>query len=627
MCGIVSYYNSKGLDKSIISTVLISLDALNHRGPDGDGVILINTRKGEAKLLQTDNTPSTIRTALALNEYIDFSADLILAHRRLSIIDLSSNGFQPMHDSFGNYIVFNGEVYNYIELKEELMQLGVTFSTTSDTEVVLAAYRIWGENCLQKFNGMWSILIWDNINKQLFVSNDRFGIKSLYCYQSAEELIYASEVKAFYAFTNATKEFNHEAINLFLETGKLDITNQTFFKLINRFPKSHFRKIKFLVSIDSITTSYWKATSVVNNTITEADAIEKFNYLLKDSIKLRLRADVECGIALSGGLDSSIVCYYAQDILKNQLNQSTLKSFSIVFPNKEGDESYFSKYVVNDLGLKGYYTNPLDTFSFKDLEQLTYHLDFPLQSTSFYAEWSLMKLVSDNNIKVLLGGQGADELFAGYHHHFYKYCRQLLTQGRVQQYLSQVTCFSNNKNLLPLHIHKIVINDIKLLWKLKLGMPGADKNKEYKKVEEWLINDFSIDMLPTYLRCDDRSSMAHGIETRLPFLDYRMVEFGMQLPVKYKIENGWQKSIIRKSGTILPAEIRYRKDKKGFTTPQAEWMDKYSQNFLAYLPYLKSLGIDISDNQLLTTAKKTKLFRYFSLGIWLKNLKDKQTKN
>jgi asparagine synthase (glutamine-hydrolysing) len=616
MCGIIGYHHKNGISRENLKKVLDSLNYIRHRGIDGEGLMLIDTQTGKHRLLKTKDTPSDVATDLAYEDYEDLSADLVLAHRRLSIIDLSSNGFQPMKDENNNAIIFNGEIYNYIEIKQELETLGYTFKTTSDTEVILAAYRHYGEACFSKFNGMWSIIIWDNTNRKLVVSNDRFGVKQLYHYRNEEELMFSSEVKAFYPFKKAIAKLNHKAIEEFLENGILDAGKDTFFEEIHIFPKAHFQ-ITTLSDYTGRMQKYWKGKTEVNHSYTEKSAVEEFNYLITDAIKLRLRADVECGVALSGGLDSSLICYYAHNILSQKDIGHHLKSFSVIFPGEKEDESYFSKYIVNDLKLDGKFIDPSNNFKFDDLEKLIYHLDYPLQSTSFYSSWNMMRLVSQNGLKVLIEGQGADELFAGYHHHFYKYGRELILKGKISRYFSEVNTFAAYKNRPTSEIHKIIVNDVKLLAKIKTGIVKQQVNKEYAKLIHVLENDFNSIMLPAMLRADDRSSMAFGVETRLPFMDYRIVEFASRLPDHFKINKGWQKYIVRKSAEIVPDEIRYRKDKKGFTTPQKTWMQTYKQEFENYTETLKSIGLNAEELKRGAANDPDKLFRIYSLAIWL----------
>lgn len=619
MCGILAYHKSTGLKKSDLHLALSCLNQIKHRGPDGEGVVLIDSNTGNYQMLKTEDTPKDINTNLLAENYVENSANLFFAQRRLSIIDLSSNGFQPMKDENGNWIIFNGEIYNYLEIRTELESKGYRFKTNSDTEVILKAYTTYGIDCLHKFNGMWAIIIWDNQSKKIVISNDRYGVKPLYYYENRTEWLFASEIKAYYPLKEAVKKLNHMSINLFLDAAVLDSGTNTFFEDISRFPNAHYQIIDFN-SRTNTTLKYWNHQSVTDYSYTEDRAVEEFNAILKDAINIRLRADVECGVALSGGLDSSVVCYYAHQLLKEKNVAQKLKSFSVIFPNQEGDESYFSKYIAQDLNLDAKFVNPFEEFSFGDLEMLTYHLDYPLQTTSYYASWSLMRLVSGNKIKVLLEGQGADELFAGYNHHFYKYGRELILKGKIPLYLAEVKAFSKFKNLSVGVVHKTVINEVKLFAKLKLGISKINFKKEYINLLDCLDDDFSRDMLPSFLRLDDRSSMAFGVESRLPFMDYRLVDFSGRLPSHLKIKEGWQKHIIRKSADIVPNEIRYRKDKKGFTTPQNEWMQKYRKEFLEYIPFLRKVGVEFVDIDYKNPHEMNKLFRQYSLAMWAKNL-------
>ena len=619
MCGIVAWYNNKGLSKNSITTAITSLEAINHRGPDGEGIALINTKTGSIQFLKTNDTPADISATLTLADYQDYSVDLFLGHRRLSIIDLSSGGFQPMTDAYGNCIVFNGEIYNYLELKEELEKSGVRFKTNSDTEVVLAAYRTLGKDCLQKFNGMWSICIWDAMHKRFFISNDRFGVKPLYYYEQAGSFILASEIKQLKAYTNNPLTINPNNLSDFLTEGYTDTSENTIYDKVYRFRKAHyvlFNSIDYQQGFLKDNQVRYYQINTKRTTLGEEGAIAAFRKLLYDAVRLRMPADVDFGFAISGGIDSSAILYTARNIIRDENINHKLIGFSAIFPGYEqSDESKFVKIVADDLPCPTIYSNPMEEFSIASFEQHVYHQDEPLSGTSFLAQWSIYEKAEKSGIKILLNGQGADEVFAGYHHHFYRYCRQLLILGKLPEYFSLVSQYAEIKQIKPAHIHKIIFDELKLKTKMLLGIAKFDSalTKYWNKIdtlEEILKADFDIFQLPTYLRVDDRNSMAHGIESRHPFMDYKLVEFGYSLPYNLLIKNGWQKFIIRKSMHEMPDAIRYRKDKKGFTTPQDSWLEKYKEEFESYLFYNKKVfGKE---------KPSTDRYKNYALGAWAK---------
>ena len=618
MCGISVLFHQQSLSSNLFEKFLVSLKKIDHRGPDDEGVILINTKSGNYKIIRTDKTHPEVKNAVEINDISLSDYNLILGHKRLSIVDLSIHGHQPMQGKDGSWLVFNGEIYNYIELREELKLLGSHFISSSDTEVLLEAYRIWGTDCLNKFNGMWSFCLWDNTNKKIFISNDRFGVKSLYYISNTDNFTLFSETKQYAYSQEDAGPINNKYIQDFSEFGLIDIGQQTIYSKIYRFRKSHYIVIDPIKIDNNIFTKCVQYYKVKKKAVlfNFSEAVEKYNYLLNSAVSLRMRSDVDYGFALSGGLDSSTIIASAKNILLKENKSNKIKTFSAVFPGHfNSDESNFINLVTDHFKLDSKLINPFDRFNFTDFETHVYHQDKPLQTTSYFAQWSVYWLAKKNKIKVLLNGQGADELFAGYHHHFYRYSRYLLTRGKIREYFSLVKAYSFIKGIDSKKIHKIIFNEVRLSLQIKLKIKKFDNLllkhfNEIDNLDELLVFDFDTYLLPTYLRADDRDSMAFGIESRHPFMDYRMVEFGYSLPNSFIIKDGWQKYIMREAKIDLPKEILYRKDKKGFTTPQEIWLKKFKSEFDLYLEYNKTvLGKE---------RFSTDIFRDYSLGAWLK---------
>jgi len=611
MCGILAYYNRNGIDREKLNHSLSALQSIKHRGPDGEGVTLINTKTGEAYSLITPETPkSNFKNVVTLDQTVNLNFDLVFGHRRLSIIDLSANGHQPMTDEGGNWIVFNGEIYNYIELRDELKKEGFLFRTESDTEVILAAYRKWGTECVKKFNGMFAIVLFDKTKQQLFIVNDRFGVKPLYVYQSPNEIILGSEIREIKSFKTRLT-YNETSFTNFVKHAYLDYDNSTFYNEVERFPQSHFSVLSLRDNINLQTHPYYDLT--VAKESNKNYNIEEFRALLDSAVNLRLRSDVEVGFASSGGLDSSSILYSGYHLLSNSQSKPNLSTFSAIFPGMEGDESEFIKIVEKDLQIKSNYTNPLEQFNIEDFENLINHQESPVQSTSFYAEWCVSRLVQNHNIKVLLVGQGGDEILAGYHHHFYRYCRQLILSGHIIKYLSLIKQYAEIKSMSVNELHAKVINEVKLVIRFRLGLSNFSNKLNEKwsradKLIELLKLDLEIYTMPTYLRSGDRSAMAFSVEARHPFLDYRLVDYCFALPDNAKINEGWQKWILRKAVPEMPESISYRKDKKGFTTPQKEWIENYKSSFNEYLDYIPEPYKTMEGSD----------FLKYSLGAWLK---------
>lgn len=612
MCGILAYFNRNGISEKELKQSLQSLQKIKHRGPDGEGLVLINTKTGAFYTLETGETPKAeLQNKITLNEAVRKDYDLILGHRRLSIIDVSTNGHQPMHNANGNWIVFNGEIYNYIELREELKSAGFKFKTDSDTEVVHAAYECWGTKCIEKLNGMFSIVLFDAKTKQLFISNDRFGVKPLYYANDTNKLLLVSEIKQVKEF-DFRLTLNEKAVSVFLKDHYLDYNEETFYSEIKRFKPSCSSLITLSENFSINEKQYYEQGKLPSSF--SKNPVEDFVALFESAVKLRLRSDVPVGFASSGGLDSSSVLYTAHKLLSKSNAGPDLSTFSAIFPGMDGDESEFIKLIEKDLKIQSHYVNPLEEFNVSDFEKHIYHQDFPVQSTSYYAEWCVARMVNKQNVKVLLIGQGGDEILAGYHHHFYRYCRQLILSGKVFKYLSLAKKYAELKSIPVSELHQKIINEVKLSLKFKAGLANLGNNLSNKwnradKLIDLLKMDLTEFTLPTYLRSDDRDGMAFGLETRHPFLDYRLVDFCFNLPNDYKIKEGWQKWILREAMPSMPDAIRYRKDKKGYTTPESRWIEQNKAVFESYISYLP---------QNLSQIKTNNSFLRYSLGAWFK---------
>lgn len=496
MCGICGVYSKDGVDSNDTKKMV---KILAHRGPDGHGIYT--------------------------------TKNISLGHTRLAIIDLSNKGKQPMISDNGEAVIsYNGEVYNYLELRVELEKLGYKFHSDTDTEVVLNSYLAWGKQCIEKFNGMWAFAIWDERTNELWMSRDQFGIKPLYHTEVEGKIYFASEIKALLPFKKATP--NKKRCYLFFtgREGENDI--ETMFEGVYKVPFSYTPQKK-----------------------ESPNPIQDFKKIFTDSVNLRLRADVPIGTCLSGGLDSSsIVC----TLLQNE-SITSMKSFSACYDDKEADERDFISEVANDKLEKHYIFPTYDRLQ-KDMDKLVYHQEEPFDSTSIFAQWCVMEEAKKQGVKVMLDGQGADELLGGYV--YYHKFKKPTPKDRV-----------GIKVLEHPDLHKIYKQ-----------FKHRDMQKHYsatpypKMFKSKLTNRLYFDFtttLPRLLKWEDRNSMAFGLEARPPFLDTRLADIGFSIPDSLKINNGWTKCILRKAmkGT-LPEKIRLRRDKKGFFTPEAEWLNQ-----------------------------------------------------
>lgn len=540
-------------------------DAIAHRGPEGD-----------------DHWVNPGRTAG-------------LGHRRLSIIDLSQAAAQPMHYLERFTIVHNGEIYNYLELRQELEQRGYGFATQSDTEIILAAYDCWREGCVKHFDGIFAFAIWDEYRKMLYAARDRFGEKPFYYANGAGgDFLFASEIKSFYA-AGLSRSQNEKLLLLFLTNGftaNPADASATFDKKVKQLPPASFLVLQSTAGTQQVSIQqYWDINKENEAALDEIEALDQFNALLKESVEKRFRSDVPVGTSLSGGLDSSSIAAIASGM---KASSNSYKCFSAIFPGFERDESAYSRQVAERFGLEQFTTAPSAQDLINDLQHFLYVQDEPVGSASVYAQYKVYQLARQQGIKVLLDGQGADELLAGYSKYLHWYLQEVLQKkpGSLRQTIGQLK--KNNapvewgwKNyaatLFPAktasQLEKRVMKriqyntDIAPAFKDAFFDSSLVQKPVVKKLNDILYFDARRYGLNELLRYADRNSMAHGCEVRLPFLSHALVSFCFSLPASYKIRDGFSKWILRQSmQSLLPATITWRTDKVGFEPPQEQWM-------------------------------------------------------
>lgn len=566
MCGIAGIISPR---KEIINPLSLKTmsDSLSHRGPDGEGFWI--------------NKENTVG----------------LSHRRLAIIDLTSAGAQPMQYLDRYSIVYNGEIYNYKEIKTDLQKAGYHFTTQSDTEVLLAAYDFYKEDCVKYFDGMFSFAIWDEKVNELFCARDIFGEKPFYYFLDNKVFAFASEMKALWAL-GISKSADEKMMVNYLALGQVQNAankSQTFFKHIFSLPPAHTG----LLSLNSMHFTLCRYKDIDKENcieISEKKALDKFEFLLENSVKRRLRSDVAIGSSLSGGIDSSTIAYF---IHKNtEPNKKNFKTFSATFPGFTNDESMFISELCNDFKLDNFTVSPNGAGLLKDFEKLCYYQEEPFSSSSIYAQYKVYEVAAANNIKVLLDGQGADETLSGYTKYLHWYLQELIAKGKyvdakkerlllqkaniplkfdfkniVAAYLPSHTALALEKKEYNKIINSRFIND-QLLNKIK----GKEWSGIYKpvvtKLNDILYHNTMQHGLEELLRYADRNSMAHGTEVRLPFLNFELVNFIFSLPSSYKIKDGFTKYILRKTiAGKIPDKILWNTNKIGFETPQKSWME------------------------------------------------------
>jgi len=556
MCGIFVSYKLGKINND-------PLDIIQHRGPDAQ-------------------------------KMIQLSQELYFGHVRLSIIDLSTSANQPFFNENKAFsLVFNGEIYNYLELKKELEVLGYVFKTSSDTEVLLKAYIEWGKECLHKFNGMFAFVIYDKQKHKLFAARDRFGIKPLYFYQTgADHFSIASEIKQFTTLKGFNAKANLERCVDYLSWRITNHTNETFFKNVYQLKGGQYIELDLNTSDFSFLKhkkdwySFRKLQSLPTiSSKSEAEIYEEFQSLLQDSVKLRLRADVDISTCLSGGMDSS-----ALSCLFNRVDKRGQIFFTCCNYEKKYDEFEYAKSIIEYVKTTDFHKVYLENKDiFKQLAKVIWFNDEPVVSNSQVTQHNLFKKIGAK-FRVTFSGQGADEIL-GIYGQYHPYLNELLRSGNIfdvikgsaaiarknsrfhyvgmfallfqllnkkNLYSNQTTNIYANKSILSVNPHNALAE--------KHGLNSVHSLKDYNI----LLTKFSS--LPMLLQYDDRNSMAYSVESRLPFLDYRLVEFVLSVSASYKIKNGSGKNLLRESlKDILPQKIYNRQSKLGFATPQKKW--------------------------------------------------------
>ncbi len=568
MCGIVGIWQ---LDEKPIDSEELQrfTDSLMHRGPDGGG------------------------------NFIDGS--LGLGHRRLSIIDLTENGKQPM--SYGQqryWITFNGEIYNFIELRKELESLGHVFATDSDTEIILAAYIQWGKNCLHKFNGMWAFAIWDKAEKKLFLARDRFGVKPLhYSFEANKHFIFSSETISFKYLKNFTREIDTENLHkAMLRPDYIEAAGKTIYKNIQQLLPGHC--IELTQNKPLLINNWWNTSEhLVQVPQKYEDQVEEFRALFEDACKLRMRSDVPMASALSGGLDSSSVYCTLHKIKSRETEvirspKNWQKAFVATFPNTTVDERKYAEEVVQYVKGQAEYIIPDDSHLLPELIKATQMLD-SIIATPITSISDVYKAMRADNVIVSMDGHGVDEMMYGYTSHVQEAFWQKINAkeyAAAKEYAHILSGMSPNYNMDALRKHyekPSLLDRVKNKLFNKNVVSTAPTNENWmgeghafpalnifptpsKGLEKMLFNDFHYHSLPINLRDFDRAAMQHGIEIRMPFMDYRLVSYVFSLPTESKLGGGFTKRILRDAMKgYLPESIRTRTLKIGIGAPMVEW--------------------------------------------------------
>ena len=654
MCGISALFIWK--DPTILRFIKPMTDLIRHRGPDDEGFTFFSLKNHKHPCVYGGaDTPKELfdSSFKLLQEPLPHGYHLSFGHRRLSILDLSPAGHQPLSTPERRFwITYNGEVYNYLELRKELAQLGHQFHSHTDTEVILLAYKEWGTDCIHRFNGMFAFLIFDAQTRTLFGARDRFSVKPLYYWISPKGFAaFASEIKQFTVLPGWKPLVFGQAAYDFLNWGMTNHAQETCFSHVYQLQGGH----SFLCHLEenqplSIVPQKWYHLPVRNYHGTFEEAGEQFAFLLKDAIKLRCRADVPIGSCLSGGLDSSSIVCLAHTILKEQQSSHAQMTFSACSHYPQFDEKEYIQQVVDQTNVLSHITYPELNHLFDKLDTIIWHQDEPFGSTSIFAQWEVFDLVKQNHVKVMLDGQGADEQLAGYSgfhsarfhdlarsFRFYTLWKELRKTRKLHNISFPIKLLFNQ--MLPPSIKQPIRKVLKKstteaswldndILKASIRDPSKFSVPTKGALSQLSYAQITRTSIPMLLHFEDRDSMAHSIEARTPFLDYRLVEFVQSLPADYKLSDGITKRVLRQGlrGT-LPEGICNRISKLGFATPEEVWVRNNPQQFQNLIKesvsfsqgILNQQAIQICNDMILGRRPYTFfVWRLIAFGRWMK---------
>ena len=610
MCGIAGFVAFKPTPAGTIQRMA---EAVRHRGPDDEGYAIFAGATAVPSIYGGLDTPPEVYAAdlqYAPRERIESAterADVALGFRRLAIIDTSPGGHQPMSGAEGHaWIVYNGEIYNHVELRCELQKLNHSFVSHSDTEVILAAYKQWGRECLPRLNGMFAFLLYDPQRRTFFAARDRFGIKPLYYRVSDDGIAFASEIKQFTTLSDWKPKLNRQRAYDFLNWGITDHTDETLFQGVFQIRGGEALELdlgalnanKRFAAGERLPVRRWYRLEPKPFVGTQEEAAADFREKLLDSVRLHLRADVPVGSCLSGGLDSSSIVCVANQLLREQSADHLQKTYSACAHIERYDERKWIDLVVSATGVDANFVYPELGNLFEDAPRITWHQDEPFGSTSMYAQWKVFELAAKGPVKVMLDGQGSDEYIGGYHSFFSAHLGALFRSGRLLALareagaLHRVHGFGFGRvfahladGILPESVKDLARRatgrttanpawlDMSRLGSVAVNPFQTAGASAPRSIRDLSVAQLTASNLQMLLHWEDRDSMAHSIESRVPFLDYRLVEFVLGLPDDFKVSDGLTKRVLREGMTgIIPQPIRNRTDKLGFVTPEQAWL-------------------------------------------------------
>jgi asparagine synthase (glutamine-hydrolysing) len=658
MCGIYGQWNRDGAPIDV-HRLIASTTSLRHRGPDDEGYLLANSRSGRLVLCGGADTTAALQLP-PVTSFAGDDFDFAFGFRRLAILDLSPAGHQPMASSNGScWLVFNGEIYNYLELRRELIALGHEFKSGTDTEVILAAYLQWGRQSVKRMRGMWAFAIWDAADRTLFVSRDRFGIKPLYVSHDVARLTFASEAKALIA---GGLEFSPSpvALGTYLAIGRLPCARDgdTFFQGIGVLPAAHSM---IVTAATERQYEYWSTPPTEQELRPRRidSLVEEYGAILTDAIRVHLRADVPIGTCLSGGLDSSSIVAITSKLLREEhaaalqrLGRSQ-QTFSAIY-DSEGpwNERRHIDRVLAATGADGNFVLPTADRLWRDLDRLTWHQDEPFTTTSIFAQWCVMDLARQRGATVLLDGQGSDEVNGGYYSIYGPHLRDLAYAGHLRTALREARAARRvagmpGERLLIQHLARLVPGVVSVLrrrrtnaFQARVGQAAltpevvallgetwrqgamSDLQRDHNGAEDYLRFAISTDPLPNLLRFEDRNTMAFSIEGRVPFLDHHVIEFVFRHAGHLRVRDGWTKWLQRAAiEPLVPPEIAWRRDKVGFDTPQHIWFADLPSRFAEALDSRPASDL-VDVDRLRRVTDPLVMWRWLCCATWQRVFRD-----
>lgn len=564
MCGITALF--RDLNRDISSEVINKMtDTIYHRGPDDGGTAFFTRNDGDWQL--SPHPQTTWRGALGA--------------RRLSIQDVSQAGHMPMHYQHRFWLVYNGEVYNFVEIRSELEHLGHVFHSSSDTEVILAAYAEWGTDCFARFRGMWGLVLVDCVRGEAILCRDRLGIKPLYVWQHAGIIAVVSEIKQLQHIPDIDFEMNRATASEYLRTG-YEAPDRSFVRDVCPVPAGTWIRVSLDTLISSPPQDYWHPKRIEISVTDTREASQMFAQKLRECVNIHLRSDVPVGCALSGGLDSSSIAMLVHHLQKD--TQHALHTFTASFPGDTVDERMYVDAVLPAVQATPHFVTPHPATFLAEMDNFLRTHDEPVGSLSVYAGYCIARLTRQANVPVTLNGQGGDEILSGYWQSYLFYLRHLAQQRRflpLAHNLLGAATHKGNPTLLtqiPVMLKRFNARRHSTpQFRLKM-QTDEERTSILSKVlaldeQSWRLAEIRAMFLPRLLKWDDRNSMAFSVEGRYPFLDHELIDLCLSFAPHTLYHYGWTKYPLRVGlQNVLPQSLLTRRSKVGFEVPQDKWL-------------------------------------------------------